>query len=169
MATIKFLNAQGKYADDLARQTVISYILQPAKTPHRIIGGAYVDMMNPAQSMTDVAIHYGKDSKVRLRHFVLSFNPGEVSDPETIHLIADWLCKYIGINYQVVFAVHEDTPHPHIHFVFNSVSHRTGKRYRGDKQEYYDILNCAKNALHQVGIHVLIESKYLPAITGPNE
>jgi hypothetical protein len=169
MATIKFLNAQGKYADDLARQTVISYILQPAKTPHRIIGGAYVDMTNPAQSMTDVAVHYGKDSRVRLRHFVLSFNPGEVSDLETIYLIADRLCRCIGMTYQVVYAVHEDTLHPHIHFVFNSISYRTGNRYRGDKEAYFDTMESIKNTLHQAGIFVLIRVKSLPGNPDPNE
>jgi hypothetical protein len=169
MATIKILNAKGKYNDDFARQNVIAYILQPNKTPHRIIGGIRIDMANPAQSMTDVAVQFNKDSKVRLRHFVLSFNPNEVAGLDMLQTIAQWLCKYIGMYYQVVYALHEDTDHPHIHFVFNSICYHSGQRYRGDKAEYYDLLNYTKNALHHVGIHCLIEVKYRPEVTGANE
>ena len=73
------------------------------------------------------------------------------------------------MHYQVVYALHEDTDYPHIHFVFNSICYQNGQRYRGDKAEYYDLLNYAKNALHHVGIHCLIEVKYRPEVTGVNE
>lgn len=53
MATMKFLNAAGKYSDPLAYDCVISYILQSHKTPSRIIGGFGVDLNNPAQSISN--------------------------------------------------------------------------------------------------------------------
>lgn len=160
MATIKFLNAAGKYADTNALSDVISYILQPAKTPSRIIGGKLVDLQNAAKSMQAVALHFGKDYGIRLHHFVLSFYPQEISAIHIAHEIAERICCNIGCKFQIVYALHEDAAMLHIHFVFNAVSYVDGRKYHGDKQDYYTLLSSVRSALFPCGIFKLIPVEY---------
>ena len=160
MATIKFLNAKGKYSDPNALHDVISYICMDSKTPSNMIGGFKVNLQDIANSMNSVAIQYKKDHGVRLRHFVLSFFRNEVTTPDLANTVATQICAYIGRFYQIAYAVHEDTQVLHIHFVFNSVSYINGYKYHGDKEEYYDLLNNISTILHSVGINCLIPVKY---------
>lgn len=159
MATIKFLNGAGKYSDANALKDVITYILQPSKTPRHIIGGKYVDPQNAVESMQTVAQHFGKDYGIRLRHFVLSFQPKEVYCSQIPIAVAEQICAYIGKKYQVIYALHENTETPHIHFVFNAVSYIDGYKYHGNKQDYYSLISCVKGALRYSGITQLIPVK----------
>ncbi len=156
MPTLKTLNGAGKYHDSNARQDVISYILKPGKTPHHFIGGVEVDMNNPAQSMTQVAQAHGKDSRIRLHHCVISFHPDEVDALNIVQTVAEQISEKIGETYQTVYAVHEDTDHPHVHVVYNSVSYATGNKYHGSKKDYYALVGCVKSALRSNGINELI-------------
>ena len=126
MATVKFLNAAGKYDDSAARDDVIRYITQKAKTPSGYIGACGVDLPYAVQQMQDVAESFKKDNKVRIRHFVVSFYRNEVIDSYKASMIASMIAGEIGRVYQCVYAVHEDTYHLHLHFVFNPVSFVNG-------------------------------------------
>lgn len=169
MATIKFLNAAGKYSDANALKNVITYILQPTKTPSHIIGGKCVDLQNAVESMRTIAQHYGKDHGTRLRHFVLSFYPREVYCSHVLQAVAERICSYIGNNYQVVYALHEDTETMHIHFVFNAVSYVDGHKYHGDKHDYHALINYVRCVLHSYGITKLISVKYYHSPGNPHE
>lgn len=159
MASIKFLNSAGKYQDSKAREDVLKYIVHPNKTPSHIIGGIGIDLKNSAQSMAEVAAFYKKDTRVRLHHFVLSFFPKEVYTSTLIRNVAEMIRAYIGNKYQIVYAAHEDTAYPHIHFVFNAVSYIDGHKYRGNKEAYYDLLHMVHRVLQAYGIATLISIK----------
>lgn len=159
MATIKFLNEAGKYADPNALETVIAYILQAHKTPSRIVGGIGVDPQNAAESMHTVAQQFGKEYGIRLRHFILSFYPQETPQVHIIQKIAEQICSYIGKRYQIVYALHEDTAMLHLHFVFNSVSYVDGYKYHGSKEDYYTLLNFIWGILLPYGLTPLIRVK----------
>ena len=81
MATVKFLNAAGKYDDPAAREDVIRYITQKVKTPSGYIGACGVDIPNAAQQMQEVSASFKKDNKIRIRHFVVSFYRNEHISP----------------------------------------------------------------------------------------
>lgn len=169
MATFKFLNAAEKYSDPLAYDCVIGYILQDEKTPSKIIGGFGVDFDNPAQSMRDHTIRCNKDNGVRLRHFVVSFTKTEIKSIDHIRNVANHLGSVIGLTYQVVYAVHEDTANLHIHYVFNSVGLFTGRKYHGSKVDHYALKQTIQNALKVNGIPVCYEVPYRPNIHNPHE
>lgn len=88
MATVKFLNAAGKYSDPAARDDVIRYITQKCKTPSGYIGSGGVELPYAARQMQAVAESFKKDNKVRIRHFVVSFYRNEAIDPYKANLIA---------------------------------------------------------------------------------
>ena len=129
MAIFKCLNKKGKYMDDAARENVINYILKDNKIVCGFSDMIMVDYDIPAKSMTDVAKFHNKDNGVRLRHFVISLDRDELSDPRIANLIGREIMYYIGNTFQCVYAVHEDTDNINLHIVFNSVSYNLGKRF----------------------------------------
>lgn len=146
MAMLKVLNGKGKYHDLGAREDVAHYICNPLKVESGFMGGIGVteDIVG---SMDDIAVKFNKVKGVQLRHFVLSFLPDELDCPEDVFEVACEIASFISREYQVVFAVHEDTENLHVHFMFHAVSYRDGHRYLGTKREYYDLLNYVNEIL----------------------
>ena len=169
MVFFKKIAAAGKYHDDQSVYDVLAYITRKDKTPSGIIFSSH-DSMSPipliATGMRAVAMHYGKNSHIRLHHFILTFKPNAVNQ---LPLIANDICDYIGRAYQVVVAQHEDTANPHLHVVFNSVSFVNGYKYRGGKEDYYELIDQMSSIVHKYGLHPLIPVKYIPNPNSPHE
>lgn len=136
MAIIKTKNGKGNYKNENAKELVLNYILNPYKTPHNYIGGVAVDMTSPAESMMYVSKQFKKENGVQLRHFILSFSPEELTNPEIAYCIGLKVVRELGKEYQAVFAVHENAVNIHIHIICNSVSYIDGRRYYGTRKEF---------------------------------
>lgn len=160
MATIKFLCAAGKYADEAARHDVIRYIFLPHKTPSRCIGGVGVNPDCAADEMQRVAEQFHKNSLTRLRHFVIAFYPSELRSTELANMMAKEICMGIGKEYQCIFAVHEDREYLHLHIVYNAVSFIDGHRSRGNNLEKHSLIGLVRSTLQSYGIRILYEVKY---------
>lgn len=140
------MHGRQKYHDDRALRAVIQYCLNPEKTPHKYIGAYGVNINQAALEMKLLADAYCKDRGLRLRHFILTLSPDEVKKlheqgknaEKELFTLADYIARYYGNEYQIIFAVHESEWHPHIHFVMNTVNFKTGKKYGGQKKDYYD-------------------------------
>ena len=154
VARYKVINQAGKFQDPNAYTDVIQYCTNPDKTPSGLIGGRNLDTNYAAEQMETVADVFGKNSKTRVEHTVLSFSPNEEISLEGIVEIADSLADYYAEDYQVLYAVHENTDNPHVHMVMNRISHRDGHRYRGNKQEYYGVQTHLKKELRKHGLHL---------------
>ena len=155
MSKLKIANHRGKYRDPSARSDVIRYILRPDKAVHRYCGGIHVSPHSPADSMDQTALSFGKNNGVQLHHWILSFSPFECDIPQAANEVAKHLAAVIGQEYQVVYSVHEDRRHCHIHFVFNAVSWVDGHRYRGTRSEFFRFYNAFKAVLASYGIYRL--------------
>ena len=130
MAIFKMVSGSGKYQDDLAIPNLISYITDGNKAKGDFIGGCNIDFNNIAGSMIQVSEQFKKNSHIRAHHFIVSFLPYEVHSVGVLICIANQICQYFSDEYQIVYALHEDTGYPHLHFVFNAVSYVDGHRYR---------------------------------------
>ena len=159
MATFNTTNGEGRFMDDNSREDLIQYILRPDKIKHSYYGGIAVDMQDILGSMNAVAENFNKNTGVRIRHFILSFHPYELSDPENAYKIGMQIIRNIGREYQAVFAVHEDREHLHIHIASNAISHIDGHRYRGTREEFNVLKSFIAKVLRQYGISPLI---YIP-------
>lgn len=155
MSILRVLNGKNKYKNIDAKNNLISYMLNPYKAVHGYVGGVGVSPECPAQSMELVSETFHKTDGVQLRHYVLSFKPCELSDPQKANQIACEVAAYIGREYQIVFAVHENTEHIHIHFAANSVSYISGNRYRGTRKEFFTLKNAIRHILEKYGIYRL--------------
>ena len=154
MATFKVIGKgeDGKYFDNDAFNDVINYVFSDYKIPHKCIGGYGVHIENAAEQMEIVTSVYNKNSGVRLRHFIISFSDADcISLPEA-YQIADAAARYFADRHQIIFAIHEDTFHLHIHFVMNQVSYIDGLKYSGKKSEHYDFIYYMWNVCSQYGI-----------------
>ena len=169
MVYFKKIAKKGKYHDDQAIPDLINYITRPEKTPSNLIYGVKVDMDKIANSMVEVSEKYKKNSRLRLHHFVITFESVLWDELELIVEIARNVCNHIGKIYQIAAAVHEDTEHPHIHFVFNSVSHINGYKYHGGKEDYYELIDDVSEILSEHDLYPLVAVKYKPNKYDPNE
>ena len=69
-------------------------------------------------------------------HLVQSFAAGEVS-PELAHQIGlEFADRLLGGNFQAVVSTHLNTKCVHNHIVWNSVSMKTGRKYRSNERTY---------------------------------
>jgi len=152
MAILTTPNGHGMYQDGTSREGVIQYILNPNKIRTGYWGGVSVDLTNPAGCMEQVSRHFGKESGVRLRHFVVSFHPKELNEVEIVDEIAQRVANWLGQEYPVLYGVHEDKDHLHFHLAMNAVSHIDGHRYRGTKREFYALQNAIQDILMDYGI-----------------
>ena len=156
MATLKTANGTNKYFDDNSREDVINYILRCDKTIHNLYGSNMRDICSAPTVMNNTAEMFGKASGVKLRHFIVSFEPTEVSEPIVAYDIAKRSAAFFFGEYQTIFAVHEDKPHLHIHIVINAVSYMDGHRYYGKRQEFNTFKSYIKRVLADYGIYTLI-------------
>ena len=158
MATLKTSNGHGKYFDEDAKQNVIEYIMKKGKTPHGYVGGVGVDGNDIVGSMKEVSEQFGKSNGVQLRHFIISFEQGEINNLNTADEIAREAALFLGREYQTVYAVHEDSDHPHAHIVCNSVSYVDGHRYYGTRKEFKQFMGKLQGIMHKHGISRLTYS-----------
>lgn len=154
MTILKTANTRGKYRDPNARRDVLRYILDPRKAMH-YTGGYGVDMNDPARSMDEVAMMFGKTQGVQLRHFILSFYPKEMNDPVCAECIAEGVAEFFTPSFQVVYAVHEDTAHLNVHIVVNAISYRDGHRFNMGRNLFNAFQNHIKRVLRRYGLHGL--------------
>ena len=134
-----------KYHDDTALYAVSNYIMADRVNYFVSINGFGVDLRNPALSMDMVAKAYGKDSGLRLRHSVLSFSDNEVSQLastledqlEVIDRIAWFSGEYYGREYQMIYGIHPEKGHIHVHYMMSTLNYNTGLKYDGKKSDYY--------------------------------
>lgn len=107
--------------------------------------------------MEDVVQAFHKEKGLKLRHSVLSFAPEEPVTARQVKEIAGECIRYYEDDYQILAAVHENRDHLHIHFVMNTTSYRNGRKYRGDKADYYGFLSYMKRVVKPYGSYVKLE------------
>ena len=112
------------------------------------VTGINCDADRAYEQMSAVKKRFGKDDGNVAYHAYQSFKPGEVT-PEQCHAIGLELARELwGSDYQVLVATHLDRNHLHNHFLLNSVSFRTGKKFNC-KKSVYDQMRKASDRLCQ--------------------
>ena len=145
---------ENKYHDEMSLHNVLAYVMDPRKTNADLIGGFAVNPEMAEDQFEMIARNYGKDFGIRLRHMVLSFSEREKVDPFVAKNIAYQIAAYYAYDYQIIYAVHTDSRCLNIHFVMNSVSYRTGKKYDGKKEDYYHFLEYMERILRSYGMQL---------------
>ena len=113
------------YSNKDAMVNVINYICRGP-----FIGGLGVNPNCAALQMSLVKHVWYKTGGRQVRHFIVSFADNESTDLDELmaygYAIANY---YYEKGFQVVFGVHTNTRHQHIHFAVNTVNFRNGYMY----------------------------------------
>lgn len=115
----------------------ISYITDEEKTQRGLLVGSHNCNIDTAlQEMLAVKRKFGKLDKRQGYHFIISFKKQEVRPETAMEITQKFVERYFGDNFQCLYATHDNTEHVHSHILFNSVSWRTGKKYRYEKGDW---------------------------------
>ena len=128
----------------------IRYVENDDKTDQTMyVSGINCSKYNAYNEMIAVKRRFGERGKNIAYHGYQSFAIGEVT-PEEAHAIGKETARQMwGAKYQVVVTTHLNTDNIHNHFVVNSVSFKTGRKFRngiGDRIELRKISDaiCAE-------------------------
>lgn len=154
MAVLEIINKRGKYHDENPYEDVVPYCINPFSTKSGYVAGYGVDVSDAVDQMYAVTSAYRKTKGTKVRHMVLSFAPDEIDSAETVFEISKAVAEYYADDYQIIAAVHEDTDSPHCHFAMNTTSYQDGKKYRGEKDDYYRFRAHINNLLKCFDTHL---------------
>lgn len=102
----------------------------------------------------------------RVYHMVVSFPESfeENRDGELIDLVAHSVANVLFVDYQTFYAVHTSTDNLHIHFAFNAISYRNGKKWHKSLKEFKEfrvyILDVVNRTLIKHGYEPMTLKKY---------
>ena len=144
----------------------ISYITDEEKTQDGTLVGSHNCNVDTAlQEMLATKRKFGKTDKRQGYHFIISFKKQEVRPETAMGITQKFVERYFGDNFQCLYATHDNTEHVHSHILFNSVSWRTGRKYRYEKgdwaREIQPIVNelCKEYGLSIQDIEIGIKEK----------
>jgi len=116
---------------DLALLNLCSYVVRDDRTCG-LVGGRG---LRPAQAYEDIRAAqelWGKYSRRRAYHLILSFDDQECIVPLEAEQIAFRVSSLFFPAYQVLYAVHTEQAHLHIHFAVSTVSLEDGRKLHLD-------------------------------------
>ena len=128
----------------------IRYVENDDKTDQTMyVSGINCSKHNAYNEMIAVKRRFGERGKNIAYHGYQSFAAGEVTPAEAHAIGMETARKMWGAKYQVVVTTHLNTDNIHNHFVVNSVSFKTGRKFRngiGDRIELRKISDaiCAE-------------------------
>lgn len=144
-----------RYVDDELFRT-----LQYAEDGQKTDKTMYVSAINcPKQlayeRMTATKRRFGKTGGNIAYHGFQSFRPGEVT-PEQAHSVGMETAREMwGDNYEVVVTTHLNTDSIHNHFVVNSVSFKTGRKFENHVSDHIRLREISDRICREHGISVL--------------
>ena len=109
----------------------------------RLYGGLGVDMGSSetaVNQMKKVKKMYKKSDGRQMYHFILSFDD-RIKSPIEVYEIGLGIINTIFYGWQVIFTVHEDKEHLHLHFILNSVNILTGYKWHMSGTEFREFKN----------------------------
>ena len=158
----------------------INYIINPEKTTNKDYGKVdynflegrkdydfkkekvcYVSCLNcdddnPFDDIKDTKDYYRKNNGVLAYHGYQSFKEGEVTS-DIAHEIGVKFVEEMFGDYEVIVATHQNTNHIHNHFIINSVSFKTGKKYNNNRTNLSKLRNISDSLCAEYGLRVLDE------------
>lgn len=149
MAITKILNincaTEGNPATHL--KNALEYIQNPDKTEEcHLVGSANCLPDSAYEQMIDTKKVHGKTGKRQGYHVIISFPPDEIITSEQARFVAEGFMKdVLQGEYEVVYGIHTDKEHTHIHVIWNSVNLVTGQKYNAPKRHWKHCLQPATN------------------------
>lgn len=112
---------------------------------------------NPFDDMKFTKEQYQKIDGILAFHGYQSFKEKEVT-ANIAHEIGVKFVEEMFGDYEVVVATHQNTNHIHNHFILNSVSFKTGKKYNNNRTNLAKLRQISDSICAEYGLSVLDEN-----------
>ena len=149
-----------KYVDsDL--YAALQYAADDNKTDERMyVSGINCNAKRAYERMTATKKRFGKTGGNVAYHGYQSFRTGEVT-PEEAHKIGlETARRMWGKAYEIVVTTHLNTDNLHNHFVVNSVSFRTGRKFENHISDHYRLREISDTVCLEHGKSVLKDATF---------
>lgn len=149
-----------KYLDkDLA--VTLKYVEDGGKTDRMMyVSGINCPKKRAYEQMMTTKRRYGKLGGNVAYHGYQSFQSGEVT-PEEAHRIGIETAKRMwGDDYEIVVTTHLNTNNIHNHFVVNSVSFKTGRKFENHISDHYKLREISDKVCIEYGKSVLENAQF---------
>ncbi|ERI90686.1 relaxase/mobilization nuclease domain protein [Clostridiales bacterium oral taxon 876 str. F0540] len=154
MAVIEFINASNNTYKGMKR--AIEYIKNPVKTAPHLVGGKDCSPDTAFNEFVMTKQSFKKETGRQFIHFVQSFSPNDKATPEIINEIGRKLLEHEAFKYfQVVYSTHIDKEHLHNHFIINSVSFTTGRKWQLSKEELESLKEYSDQLCKDYGLIIV--------------
>lgn len=130
IAIISFAKFKAKQSR-ASMSAVMNYAMNPDKTMFEgqcLVSGLNCSSQTVYHEFVNTKLFYGKDSGRMYYHMTQSFPKGEAVPPKIAHEMAVKLAEHFK-DYEVLICTHLDRDHIHSHFIINSVSFETGRKF----------------------------------------
>lgn len=136
-----------KFAGKHLKQA-ITYIIDGEKTQ----GGRYVAGINcqPQEAFRQMKMtkqKYGKTDKRQGYHLIISFEEKKLEPGLAFEIVGKFVEEFLGKEYEAIYAVHDNTDYTHGHIIFNSVSYRSGRKFRYERGDWARVIQPVTNRL----------------------
>ena len=131
MPVFKAINKHYNTHEDL--WNLINYVIADEHCVEKVYGAQGIvksQTDNMYQQMINVKKYFRKEEGRQALHYVLSFSKDEeeyIGLQEALEI--GYRIAYFFSGWQVLFGVHTNTEHLHIHFVVNNTSYENGKSF----------------------------------------
>lgn len=121
----------------------------------------YVSCLNcsetdPYKDMKFTKERYFKTDGILAFHAYQSFKEREIT-ADIAHEIGVKFAEEMFKDYEVIVATHQNTNHIHNHFIINSVSFKTGKKYNNNRTSLAKLRQISDSLCEEYGLSVLEE------------
>ena len=149
-----------KYVDsDL--YAALRYVSNDTKTDERMyVSGINCNAKRAYERMTATKKRFGKTGGNVAYHGYQSFQTGEAT-PEEAHKIGMETARRMwGNEYEVVVTTHLNTDNVHNHFVVNSVSFKTGRKFENHISDHYRLREISDTVCLEHGKSILKDTEF---------
>lgn len=141
---------KNSYSDDNALKYVFNYVADYSKSID-LIGAQNMLVDYSVEQAMAVNKYFYNNTEKKVIHFIISFALYEDIDPMDAFREGYRICALLP-EYQIIFAVHQNTDYLHIHFAMNPVSLKDGHKYYFDYANLSSFVNGVKNILASYGV-----------------
>jgi hypothetical protein len=145
---------------------VIAYCSQEQKIVdgegHRYLSGVNCTGDNALTEFLLTKESWRRTDGINFYQYVQSFSPEEGITYAQAHEIALEFAAKAWPGHEVLVATHCDAPHPHSHFVINSVSFENGKKLRQSPNTLKQLRKLSDEICAAHGFSVLKSEQYVP-------
>lgn len=149
-----------KYVDsDL--YAALQYVSNDQKTDKKMyVSGINCNAKRAYERMTATKKRFGKTGGNVAYHGYQSFQTGEVIPEEAHRIGLETARRMWGSDYEIVVTTHLNTDNLHNHFVVNSVSFKTGRKFENHISDHYRLREISDAVCLEYGKSVLKEASF---------